>query len=242
MKLILLLAMMVLPALAQAQSINTLVKELTSSLDSPDEVSLAVLEFSYAGSKASDGPAIIQERITTALVRQGIGTVVERNLLDRVMGELRLQRSGIIDPDTIKELGKVLGVDAVVTGTLNDMKGGKVEVNARLINTETAEVVGASAVEIPKTWEDTAVIQPALVLPKEATDAMTTKAYMDAQLQQLKRSGVTSNKPGTVTMGGTTVSNEEFSRAVMQTMVDGLKDKGLSVPPLVEQSTQATED
>jgi hypothetical protein len=47
-----------------------------------------------------------------------------------------------------------LGVDAIVTGTLEDQSNGNVEVSARLIKTESFEILAASTQEVEKTWQD----------------------------------------------------------------------------------------
>jgi len=52
-----------------------------------------------------------------------------------------LKLPGVVSAETAKQIGKVLGVDAVISGTLLDIQDGLVEINARLIKTETAEVL-----------------------------------------------------------------------------------------------------
>ena len=44
--------------------------------------------------------------------------VIERSLLDGVFKELKLQSSGAVSEESAKEIGKLLGVEAVVNGTL----------------------------------------------------------------------------------------------------------------------------
>ncbi|PIU82936.1 MAG: hypothetical protein COS68_06730 [Elusimicrobia bacterium CG06_land_8_20_14_3_00_38_11] len=53
-----------------------------------------------------------------------------------------------------------MGVSAIITGTLLDVENQMVEINARLINTETAEVIATSSVEIKKIWSDVPTTQP----------------------------------------------------------------------------------
>ncbi|MEI8191112.1 MAG: FlgO family outer membrane protein, partial [candidate division NC10 bacterium] len=59
-----------------------------------------------------------------------------------------------IDARTTHELGRILGVAAVVTGTLNDLPDGLTEVNARVIETQTGKVLSAGKAEIERTWRD----------------------------------------------------------------------------------------
>lgn len=121
---------------------------------------IAILPFSYADGRAAakDG-AIVSERITMRLIKQQKFDVVERSLLDKVMGELKLQATGMMDATSTQQLGKLLGVQAIVTGTLVEMQAGKIEVNARLIKTETAQAIGASQVSLEKDWVGDAATQ-----------------------------------------------------------------------------------
>ena len=63
--------------------------------------------------------------------------VIERSLLEKVLRELNLQSTGAVDEASAKEIGKILGVEAIVSGTLIDLGAKEVEVNARLIITQT---------------------------------------------------------------------------------------------------------
>ncbi len=142
---------------ANAQPLDKLAGKLAAGLQDRPSIKLAVLEFPYAGGKASEGPVVVQERLTTALAQNKKITLIERGLLKKVLGELNLEASGAIDEDTVKKLGKMLGADAIVTGTLNDLKGDKSEINARVVETETARILAAASLTIKKTWKDAAV-------------------------------------------------------------------------------------
>ena len=238
MKLILLF-LMACSVPATAQTLTLMVNEMTVDIQHSTGAKVAVLEFNYADNKTSQGPAIVQERITTALVQKRVGVVVERKLLDRVMGELKLQRSGIMDERTIKQIGKVLGVDYVVTGTLNDTGKNKTEVNARVIDVETAKVIGASSTEIAKTWEDVA-LSAAIVEPRpvnvEGRVLLKTKAYMDARLAELRSEvgkSILPREDGMIVVNDTVaVKPEQFSDAVMKTILNGVKESSLAQPPV----------
>ena len=145
---------------AWAQPLDKLADRLLSGIKDRPAIKLAVLEFPYAGGRASDGPVIVQERLTTALAQNKKITLIERGLLKKVMGELNLQSSGAIDDETAKKLGKMLGADAVVLGTLNDLKETETEINARIVETETGKILAAASSNVEKTWKDTAAVQP----------------------------------------------------------------------------------
>lgn len=138
---------------------DKMAKELSEASKILEQPKVAIIPFSYLDKRESDGGTIIAERLTTRIVKLGKLQVVERQLLEKVLQELHLEMTGIVDVKTTKQLGKVLGVDAIITGTLMDVKRNKVEVNARVINTETAEVIATSFVKIKKIWSDAPVPQ-----------------------------------------------------------------------------------
>ena len=141
-----------------SEGLKTLTEQLGEGVKDKPGIKIAVLEFAYTSGKVSDGPAIIQERLTTLLAQNKTLTLIERNLLKKILGELNLQVSGAIDGETTRKLGKLLGADAVVTGTLNDTKDGETEVNARVVETESGRILAAAGANVRKTWQDTSAV------------------------------------------------------------------------------------
>src|SRR5258708_18910176 len=123
-------------AAAHADPLQNVAKRLSKKMSGLKPRRIAVLTFPYHNGDISNGSSIVSERLTTLMVQRGGAEVVERALLDKAMGEARLGISGALDPATTQKLGKVLGVPAIVTGTLIDLEGKETEVNAPLIETE----------------------------------------------------------------------------------------------------------
>ena len=65
------------------------------------------------------------------------------------MGELKLGNSGALDPETAKQVGKLAGVDALVTGTITDLQS-YVAINCRMIDVQTGAVFAAAQTRIVK--------------------------------------------------------------------------------------------
>jgi TolB-like protein len=141
-----------------AQELSGLAGTLLDGVKDRPAIKLAVLAFSYTNEKASEGPVIVQERLTTLLAQNRKITLIERGLMKKVMEELNLQASGAMDEETVKKLGKLLGADAVVTGTLNDLKDERTEVNARIVETESGKILCAASAIVEKTWKDAAAV------------------------------------------------------------------------------------
>ncbi len=137
-----------------AGELSALADKLAYGVKETPGIKLAVLAFPYTDERASQGPVVVQERLTTLLAGAPKVTLIERSLLAKVMGELKLQASGAVDEETVKKLGQLLGADAVVTGTLNDLSEGETEVNARVVQTETGRILAAASASVKKTWKD----------------------------------------------------------------------------------------
>ena len=60
----------------------------------------------------------IADMVVTNLVRDGTYSVVERKQLDRILSEQNFQVSDRVNPATAARIGKILGVNAIVIGTI----------------------------------------------------------------------------------------------------------------------------
>ena len=143
---------------------------------------VAVLNFEY-GTVQSSVAAIfgtnqdvgkgISDLLVQKLVQDGKYSVIERNAIDKVLGEQNFGNSDRVDSSTAAKIGKILGVDAVIMGSItqfgrddkNTTVGGGalggygskfglggvgkhnakavVGVTARLVDTTTAEILAA---------------------------------------------------------------------------------------------------
>src|SRR5256885_2219194 len=144
---------------------------------------VAVLDFDYAtvqdyvndifGRNEDIGKGVA-EMLVTDLVRNGTYSVIERRQLDRVLQEQNFQQSGRSDPTSAVQLARILGVDAIIIGSItqfgrDDKKlglgavgggghvGGSglgglgrktakavVNIDARIVSTTTAEILGVA--------------------------------------------------------------------------------------------------
>lgn len=108
---------------------------------------IAVLDFTRQGEEyqTKDMGKIVAEWLITGLVETGRFDVIERRLLEKIMEEHALGASGAVDPESVAQLGKILGVKTIVSGTLLSFEG-TVEINARLISVDTASIIAAEKV------------------------------------------------------------------------------------------------
>lgn len=129
---------------------------------------LAVLEFKNKADNQwwyHGGAEAAQDVFVTELVKSGKFRVVEREQLEALMREKNLTLSGDVDPSTAVRVGKLLGVNYILTGAVTEygttdkgahgsgigrlpgFSAGKrsfvAALNARLIDTSTGEIVWA---------------------------------------------------------------------------------------------------
>ncbi len=108
------------------------------------------------------------DNLATELVKTGRFRVIERQQLDKILAEQNLGDTARVDASTAARIGKILGVQLVVIGGVSEFgiseKGGKIpqvgkwkwgrgvggklvtgksSLNARLVDTTTAEILGA---------------------------------------------------------------------------------------------------
>ncbi len=145
---------------AHADGYRSMAREIASQARRAGVVRVAVLPFEPAdGGSPRDGWNI-SEKLVTQLVRTGKVQAIERSMLRHLLSEHRLGLSGAIDPATLKKLGRVLSADAIVMGSFTTL-GNEVEVNARLVNTETGVILAASERRADRDWFDL----PSLFIP-----------------------------------------------------------------------------
>lgn len=113
---------------------------------------LAIVEFpDLNGYQSALGQFVAEELITQLSVggKSGKFDVVERRQLARVLKEQELSDSSLFDADSIARIGKILGIEAIVTGSIADL-GTDIKINARAISIETAKIFAAASAKIPK--------------------------------------------------------------------------------------------
>lgn len=148
------LALLGLAKPASADAYERLAGELSRSALDAGTRRVAVLPFQASGGGRVSGGLAISERLVSRLVSQRGLEVVERTLLDGVYKELELGSRGVVDASQARQMGRVLGVQAIVTGSFFNVGAGTLEVHARLIDAENARILGASSVRVKQEWQE----------------------------------------------------------------------------------------
>jgi len=142
---------------------------------------VAVMDFDYGtvqtttaavfGTNVDVGKGITN-LLVTGLVKDGNFSVIERSALDKVLNEQNFSNSNRADPNSAARIGKLLGVDAIIVGTITEfgnetkktgLGGGggnwggfglggighsnskaNVAITARIINIDTGEIMAVA--------------------------------------------------------------------------------------------------
>ena len=142
---------------------------------------VAVMDFDYAtvqtvsaavfGTNVDIGKGIV-DMLVNDLVKDGSFSVIERKALDKIMAEQNFSNSNRADATSAAKIGKLLGVDAIIVGSITEFGGetkktglggvggnwhgvglgsvghsnskANVAITARIINVDTAEIMGVS--------------------------------------------------------------------------------------------------
>jgi len=143
---------------------------------------VAVMDFDYATVRSSVAAVFgtntdvgkgIADLMVTRLVNDGVYSVIERKALDKIIAEQNFSNSDRANPDTAAKLGRILGVDAIIMGSITQfgrddksqgVNGGAlggltgrfgvgnvgkkqakavVGISARMVNTDTGEILAA---------------------------------------------------------------------------------------------------
>lgn len=143
------------PAAAAAnleEGVRDLAQQISVNMVNANLKKVALVELAGLDGEVTAFGQFLAEELTTQLfvATPGRFEVVERRQLQRVLQEHRLSASGLLDASTIASLGKILGIEALITGSIADL-GPEVKINARLIAVESARVFAVAATNVPKT-------------------------------------------------------------------------------------------
>jgi curli biogenesis system outer membrane secretion channel CsgG len=91
----------------------------------------------------------LSDLFTSKLAQTGAFTLVERKKIDAAVRELELGMTGLTEKDTADRIGRLLNADLLIAGTVTEV-GENVNINVRLIEVETGEVLSARTAEVAR--------------------------------------------------------------------------------------------
>lgn len=106
-----------------------------------DRLSMAVLDLDNLG-VAVDLAATVSNLVVSRLANVPTIDMVERGAIAQVVDELKLQNTGMTSAQDAAAIGRILNAQNVLLGNVNQL-GSSVTVAVRLVETESARVLGA---------------------------------------------------------------------------------------------------
>jgi TolB-like protein len=134
-----------------AQDLHILSSQIAQRINSSGRRSVAVMDFTDLEGRPTPLGRYLAEEFSVALLSDAKNfEVIDRTHLNTLMQEHKLAKSGLIDPATARTLGKIAGVEALVTGTLTPFEE-HVRLSVKVLDTESAKMIAADASDVPKT-------------------------------------------------------------------------------------------
>lgn len=142
---------------AQSQSLDKelsgLAEKLAAQIKESGKKKVTILDFADLQGNTTELGRFLAEQISVSLVERRSGfSVMDRANLKTILAEHKLTIEGLVDPENAKKLGQFSGVDAIVLGSYTPLSD-EVAITTKIITTDTAEIVGAAKVRIPKAKE-----------------------------------------------------------------------------------------
>jgi hypothetical protein len=98
-----------------------------------------VAVFDPAGDVTSSIKEIVREEISAVVVNTAGYTVLERQLINKVMEENKFQMGGLVDDSQISEIGKRMGASYVFVSSITSL-GSNYHISCKMIEVQTARI------------------------------------------------------------------------------------------------------
>ncbi len=122
---------------------DNLIKSYLGKRPQTQKQPLAIFSFNTTARLARERVGFaVSELLSHRFVTDPNFVVVERTALNKIFEEQRLQLTGVIDQATAVEIGKLVGTRILLMGNIQKV-GQQYQVNARIVDVETGEVVAS---------------------------------------------------------------------------------------------------
>jgi TolB-like protein len=200
------------------QALLDLKNQLMEGLGEGQKPVLVIVDFVDPEGRITGLGRYIAEEILTHLVRDKKLRVVERRYLEKTMNEIKLGMSGLVSDDTAKSVGKIVGADAILTGSYTQV-GQSVKIQARMIDVETGNVLASGSSGVDKDQVANLirqVVEEAPATQPKATALLSEKLGESVQSQSVTAEGVSSIRSGQEDIARDNAVDDALRKAVEQ--------------------------
>jgi len=139
------------PLAAYEGSFEQDARDLARSLEMAEVRSVAVIDFFDLRGRVTELGRFLADDLSTALVAANPSVkVIDRLRLAAILEEHKLSATGLLDEETARTVGRIAGVDVLITGRLTTFEE-TVRVSLQGLRVPSAEVVVSAVLEVPRT-------------------------------------------------------------------------------------------
>lgn len=136
-------------AAAYEAELGVLAKNLVTKLEASGQRSGTVLDFTDLQGSATELGRFLAQELSDKLV--GVANTVsfvDRANLQYLLREHKLSMDGLVNPETSRKLGNLIGVDTIVLGSTTPV-GDKIRLSVRAIAVDTGRIVASQSETLP---------------------------------------------------------------------------------------------
>ena len=130
-------------------ALTQLSDDISSKIRTTGKRKVAVWDFTDTEGKITNLGKYLSEEVSVNLTNASYSlNVMDRNHLNTILREHKLNAEGVVDVNTAKQLGKINAVDAIITGTVTVFVD-KIRLTIKVLDTETALIIAATKGDLP---------------------------------------------------------------------------------------------
>jgi hypothetical protein len=181
-------------SMAYDAELQALAVKLTGQMEDANLRSGTVLDFvDLQGTPNELGRFLAQELSNQLVSVRKKMSFVDRANLQTLLKENNLSEIGLVNPESSKKLGKMIGIDAIIFGTLTPL-GDKFRLSVRAVSVETGTIISSQAATLPSVGGLTEMYTRGVAaVPELSASSSRTSAGPDARARMrgdsLKLSG-----------------------------------------------------
>jgi TolB-like protein len=183
------LIMQVYPSTDFEKEIDQLSGKIAEKIAAASKKKIAVVDFTDLDGIVTELGRFLAEEFSNALAGTGKGfIVVDRIHLKTLLKEHNLSSTGLIDQNIVRQLGKIAGVDVLVTGSLTPL-GESVRINVKVLDIETAAVIEAARGNIAMTDAIKSLMAKEISFPGKSDPGSTPRRTTAQSIQKVEEKG-----------------------------------------------------
>jgi curli production assembly/transport component CsgG len=125
--------------------------EVKGELNSGSAIKIAILGFASDNQQFVRFRNYIRTELEAALHQSGKFTIVSRDIIDKIIEEQKRGLTGMFDPAAAKNIGKLMGADALIIGNVTDLgSNSPLRISAQCYSVRTGALIAEARVNLPK--------------------------------------------------------------------------------------------